>query len=617
MISEPTGFTMFDLTKLQDFPTQPGVYLMKDPHGKVLYIGKAKNLKQRIKQYFVPGRDGRFMVPFLIAKVKEIDFIVVFSEKEALLLENNLIKQHQPRYNALLKDDKTYIALKVTNKEEWPMVQLVRYRGKPEPDGLYFGPYTSALAARQTLDLIQRVFPLRQCSDQELARRTRPCILYDIKRCIAPCVGKCTKGEYQGIVQKVIQFLRGQDQEILDELRKEMIKAADELNFEHAASLQKTIKYIQKTIEEQHVEKLFGSDSDAFAIFRQGEEVVLAQLLFREGKLQGSQQYSFSNIAEEDEELLASFLMQHYAQQTELPKEILLPVAIQDSAALAEILKGERNRGVTIITPSRGQKRTWVEMAYTNAEAIFKQSKDQAVIREKILLEMQEKFRLTRYPKTIECIDSSNMGSSEPVASLVVFTNGEKDSKLYRKYKIRTAEAPNDYAALEEVLTRRYQRAEKENSLPDLIIVDGGKGHLSIARKVLLQLNIASVDLIALAKEEGRHDKGSTSEQVFLPDIKDPILLRNTSQVLFLLQQIRDEAHRVAITFQRKRRSKSTITTALEGLTGIGPVKRKQLLRHFGSVKKLQQASREELEQVPRLSKANIDILWAFFHPQE
>ena len=275
----------FDVKLLDLFPVKPGVYIMKGSNQEVLYVGKANNLRQRIKQYFVPGRDGRVMVPFLISKVEEIDTIVVTSEKEALLLENNLIKQYQPRYNALLKDDKTYIALKINIRHPWPMVSLVRYRGKPKPDGLYFGPYTSAFAARNTLDLIQRIFPLRQCSDQELVRRTRPCILYDMKRCIAPCVNKCTKEEYDQFVQGAVKFLKGQDKEVLNDLYAELEKNSEALEYERAAEILQTIRQIEKTIESQKVDKPLGEDSDSFGIFRQADEAVLCQLLFRSGKL--------------------------------------------------------------------------------------------------------------------------------------------------------------------------------------------------------------------------------------------------------------------------------------------------------------------------------------------
>lgn len=603
---------MYDQKKLDSFATQPGVYLMKGREGNVLYVGKAKNLRQRVKQYFVPGRDGRLMVPYLIAKVESIDTIIVFSEKEALLLENNLIKQHKPRYNALLKDDKTYIALKINNKHRWPTVFLVRYKGTPSSDGLYFGPYTSADSARQTLDLLQRIFPLRQCSDQELARRTRPCILYDMKRCIAPCVNRCTKEEYDAYVNRTIRFLRGQDREIIKELYQEMDKAAEALEFEKAGSVHQTIRFLEKTLEGQIVDRpLGGVDADALAIFREGDEIVLTQLIFRNGKLQGSRHYDFTAIAEEDAELLERFILEHYEKQTDLPREILLPVLPDAFEALSEILSKDR-RKIILAAPQKGEKKGFVDMAFINAEARFRKEKDAKTIREKILMEMKEKFHLMNYPGRIECFDNSSISGTSIVSTMVAFTDGMKDSSRYRKYKIRSVMHGDDYAAMRESLERRYRRGKDENDLPDLLVVDGGKGHLNMALKVLSDLDIATVDAIGLAKEEGRHDKGSTSEQVFLPNIKDPVLLKRTSPILFLLQQIRDEAHRTAITFHRKLRIKKTVKSTLEEISGIGPAKKKLLLKHFGSLKKILEAKEEDLKALPGLSKANINTLLAF-----
>lgn len=600
---------IFDITKLDNFPSQPGVYLMKGKNENVLYVGKAKNLRQRVRQYFVPGRDSRAIIPNLVIQIVEIDTIVVSSEKEALLLENTLIKKYQPKYNALLKDDKTYVALKINNKHPWPMVQIVRYRGRPEPDGLYFGPYTSAYSARMVLDLIHKMFPLRQCSDQELARRTRPCILYDMKRCIAPCVGKCTKEEYDRNVSRTIKFLRGQDKEILKELNEEMARHVDELNFEEADEVLKLIRQIERTLEGQKVAKPLGGDADALGIYREGVEVVLVKLEIRDGKLLGSRHFNFANIAEDDPELLASFLLQHYKEVIELPTEILLPIELPEAEVIADILAADKPRKVYISCPQRGDKRALVEMAYLNAESTFKKEKDINAIREKTLLEMKDALRLNQYPKRIECFDNSNISGKEPVAALVVFTEGQRDPKRYRKYKIKTVSTPDDYATMYEVLLRRYSRAKEENDLPDLVIVDGGKGHLNVAIKVFAELNVVSVDIIAVAKEQGRHDKGITSEQIFLPNIKDPIHLKKNSQVLFMLQQIRDEAHRFAITFHRQRRSKLALKSGLEGIMGIGPVKRKRLMRHFGSLKGLKQASREDIEKVQGLSKANVEAL--------
>lgn len=606
----------FDTAKLDFFPTQPGVYLMKNRQGDVLYVGKANNLKQRVKQYFVPGRDGRLIVPFLVSKVDHIETIVVSSEKEALLVENHLIKQHQPRYNALLKDDKTYVALKVT-KQQWARVQLIRYKGKPKPDGMYFGPYTSAYSARRTLDLIQRLFPLRQCTDQEFANRSRPCILYDMKRCVAPCVNKCSKEEYDGYVDQTIKFLKGQNKEVLKNLYQQMHVASENLEFEKAGEILRRIREIEQTIEAQNVDKPLGGDIDALGIFRQADEIILSQLLFRNGKLSGVRHHNFTMIAEDDHELLQTFILQFYEKQEELPHEILVPVAVEEHATLDEILSASRPRKVYVACPQRGEKKALVEMAQINAEAAFQKDKDVKSIREKTLLQMQEELRLSRYPRRIECFDNSNTGGTELVSALVAFTEGEKDKNRYRRYKIRTVDVSDDYGAMYEVLSRRYKRAQEENDLPDLIVVDGGKGHLNIANKILHELNIITVDVIGLAKEEGRHDKGATAEQIFLPNAKDPLYLRKNSQVLFLLQQIRDEAHRFAITYHRQLRSKKVLKSSLDDIPGIGPAKKRTLLKHFGSLKKIKEASDEELKKVPGLSNKDISSIRHYFLSKE
>jgi excinuclease ABC subunit C len=601
----------FDRASIDTFPAQPGVYLMKGRDGTVLYVGKANNLRQRVRQYFFGGSDTREMIPFLVAKVESIDTIVVFSEKEAFLLENNLIKKHKPRYNALLKDDKSYIALKVNNKHSWPMVSLVRYRGNPKPDGLYFGPYTSAESARTTLDLLHRLFPLRQCSDQELLRRTRPCILYDMKRCIAPCVNKCTKEEYDHLVNRTVKFLRGQDKEVLSDLHKEMTQASESLEFEKAASIYQTIRHIEKTLEGQSVDRPLGIDADALGIYRQGDQVMLVLLNFRDGKLMGSRNFSFEGILEEDSELISSFVLQNYQGHDDIPKEILVPVALEGNEALEEILSQGRGK-VELVVPKRGDKREYIDMAATNAEAAFKKEKDEDELRGKILMEMQEKLHLSRCPMKIECFDNSNLSGSLLVSSLVSFVDGKKNTSGYRRYKIKTASGSDDYGAMKEVLFRRYSKVKSEEELPDLILIDGGKGHLNLARKILEELNIISVDVVGIAKEQGRHDKGSTLEQIFLPDVKDPILLKRHSSILFFIQKIRDEAHRFAITYNKMLRSKLVRTSVLDDIPGIGPIKRKALLMHFGSLKKLKEATEETLKDLSILSEKDRQAILEF-----
>lgn len=603
----------FDTARIKYFPTAPGVYLMKNREGTVLYVGKAKNLKARVKQYFASGGDGRPMIPQLVSQIETIDTLVVASEKEALILESNLIKKHLPKYNALFKDDKSYVALKLT-KHEWPRIDIVRYRGKPKADGTYFGPYTNAGSARRTLDLLQKMFPMRQCSDKEFARRIRPCILYDMKRCVAPCVLRCTKEEYAKLVERSKRFLQGQDKEIIHELYQEMEAYSSDLEYEKAGEVLVTIRHLEKTVEKQKVAKPLGNDTDILGIFREGDEVILILMYFRGGTLTGARHYSFSDILEDDQELLISFIMQHYGGDAELPHEILIPNEIEERQALEELISASSPRKTLILSPKRGEKLELVHMAKVNAETTFRKEKDANTIRERILLGMQEKFSLTRYPKRIECFDISNISGTETVATMVAFTDGRKDSKRYRKYKMRTSHMSDDYGAMHEVLSRRFKRGEEENDLPDLLIVDGGKGHLNVALKVMKELNLISVETVAFAKEKGRHDKGTTQEQVFLPGIKDPLLLKSNSPILFLLQQIRDEAHRTAITFQKGRRSKSLIKSALDEILGIGPAKKKKLLRHFGSLKAIKEASLQTLSEAPGISARDAQAIHQALH---
>lgn len=604
----------FDVSKLTTYPSDPGVYLMKGRAGSILYIGKAKNLKTRLKQYFVSGGDGRWIIPFLQEHVEEIETVVTLSEKEALLLENTLIKKYRPRFNALLKDDKAYTALKINIKHPWPMVSLIRYKGKLRKDALYFGPYTSAQDARQTVDLLQRLFPLRQCSDQELLRRTRPCILYGMKRCSAPCVGYIDPKQYSAYVEGATQFLRGDYDQVSGDLRQQMEQAAERLDFERAAELQQLMISIDNTLQVQRVDHpARGITGDVLGIFRQGDEVILSQLEFTQGKLHGYHHHSFTRILETDEELIESFLLQNYQDQDRIPQDIFLPIALENREVLEDILNHQQEKKLHLACPQRGEKRALLEMAFRNAETAFKQKKDEGSIRERTLLELQEKLRLIRYPKRIECVDTSHLSGQEAVSAVIAFMDGLPEKAFYRRYKLNQTLPGDDYGALKEVLVRRYQKTGEEHLLPDLLIIDGGKGHLNIARKILQELNIVSIDLIALAKEQGRHDKGVTQEQVFLPDAKDPLLLSPHSPVLFFLQRIRDEAHRFAINYQKKRRIQTTMVSELQQIPGIGPKKQKALLCHFGSVKQIREASQEVLSAVKILNSKDVEAVFQFF----
>lgn len=567
---------------------------MKDTSGKVLYIGKAKNLFLRVKQYFIPGRDGREMVPYLSAKVAAIETIVLPSEKEALLLESTLIKQHQPQYNILLKDDKSFISLMVTTKDEWPMIKLVRSLGAPKEGGLHFGPYTSAFAARQTLDILRRIFPLRQCSDRELKSRKRPCLLYSIKRCIAPCVNRCTKTTYDEHVKRAIMFLKGQDKQIVQDLKADMEKASKRLEFEKAGSILRTLKQVEEVIE--HRKSLVYSEkeeTDVFNLVRSFDSALIVHLIFRDGKLIGTHQYKIAKTPSSDEELFESFFL----QQEHLAKNVIVPLELANKKTL------EAHLNIRLIHPKIGSRKKLLDLALQNA---LTESFD-----EDTLYAMQETLNLARLPIHIECFDTSSISGTDVVASLVGFTDGAYDKTKKRLFTIKTALKGDDYSALYEVLHRHYTKAKANDQLPDLTIIDGGRGQFNVALRVLNELNIASVDLISVVKEDAKHTRGLTKERIFIQGQESPISLPPQSAVLLLLQRIRDEAHRAAISYHRNKRKKRIIQSALDTIPGIGPKKKAILLKHFGSVAAIKKASFEQLREVPGLSEKDCRLLAA------
>ena len=587
---------------VDQLPEKPGVYLMKNITGKVLYIGKAKNLRARVRQYF-SGHDMRSMIPILTKQIDAIETIITFTEKEALLLENTLIKKHKPKYNILLKDDKTHLSILINTQHKWPMIKMIRTKESSKEKGVLFGPYTSALAARKTFELISKVFPLRQCSDRELASRKRPCILHSMGKCLAPCIGKCTKQEYDELVALSIEFLQGKSKEILQTLQKDLKKASNLLEYEKAHTILKTIHQIEETLQQKSTVIQFDAkDCDALNFIRKESYILLVKLAFRKGRLIASEHYDFNHLLSSNEETLSSFLLQHY-QNTSPPLEILLPIEILDKPLIEESIKA------TLLTPERGEKKALVDLALENAKALFEQERHDVNSNEEILLHLQEVLKLHHFPSRIECFDTSSSSGKEFVASLVVFINGVKDPKQYRLYKIKSPDVKDDTAAMREVLYRRLRSARSEQTLPDLIIVDGGKGQLTQLMEVTRQLEIASIDLAALTKEASRHDKGLTKERIFRPHCKEPIEFSRHSSLIFFLQQIRDEAHRRALSYYRKTRQKRTTESILDTIPGIGPVKKKALLNSFGSIKKITEATPEELLNTPGISKKDIENL--------
>lgn len=586
---------------------------MKDESGSMLYIGKAKNLRKRIQQYFTPARENRIMIPYLVKKISSIDFIVTLSEKEAFILENSLIKKYQPKYNILLKDDKTFLSITINVNHTWPYPRLMRYKGTPPRDVLSFGPYISAARARRTLEFIQTLFPLRQCSDNELARRKRPCILYDMNRCIAPCVGKCTAQEYKLLVNEVIQLLQGKNKKIITALYAEMKKESDTLHFEKAKSILEKIQDLEYLAQNQSsIIYPSISNSDVIGISREGSQALITQFSVRNESLIHFQYYTFPDVITSNSELLKNFILQHYESHSDPPKEILLPEKVSDDKILQEVLKERQRRTITLTYPKQGVKYNLIAMAKQNARAMHEQVHERMQRLESILLDLEEKLFLNQCPLHIECFDTSHTQGSFIVAARVTYIDGKYDKKRTRLYQIKAAQKGDDYSALREVLTRRLIRAEETGDFPDLILIDGGRGHLNIGLQVLQDLNIAAVDMISMAKDLSKHTKGLTQEKIFLRKQKDPLILPLHSPSLFLLQSIRDTAHRVAIQYHRKKRVTHMKQTVLSTIPGIGRKKIQQILSYFGSIKNLQEASQEELAKVPKLTKKDRQVLWQF-----
>jgi excinuclease ABC subunit C len=594
--------------KLDAFPSRPGVYLMRDKGGKVIYVGKAKDLRSRVRAYFRSG-DGRSQVAFLMRRVADVETLVTANEKEALILENNLIKQYKPRYNIRLKDDKSYLSIKINVKHPWP--RIVATRKIVKDGGRYFGPYSSAVAVRETLDIIEKHFLLRNCTEYNFKNRARPCLQYQIKRCLAPCVLPVDPKEYQENLRQATLFIEGKRQELAEELKRRMEERAETLEFEAAAKIRDQLQAIEKTVEKQRMVSHWGADQDIFGLYREGGFIEVQILFVRQGKLTGNQAYSFEDLEFSDEEVIESLLTQFYQGDRFVPEEVLLPVEVEDRAIREEMLSERKGRNVSVLCPQRGDKRQLVEMAAQNARQSFFERHDQDKAREKMLVELQERLRLKHFPQRIECYDISNIQGAHAVGSMVTFFNGEPDKNRYRHYRIRTVSADsggNDFAMMYEVLKRRFSRGVEEGDLPDLVVVDGGKGQLGMALLALGELNVRDIDVVGLAKMRVQRAARSAEierleERVFLPGQSNPVVLKRNSNALFLLQRVRDEAHRFAITYHQKLRVKQTLYSALEKIPGVGGARKRALLRAFGSVKRIEQASLEELLKVPSINE--------------
>jgi excinuclease ABC subunit C len=591
-------------SKLALLPTSPGVYLFKDKTGEVIYVGKAKNLRARVRQY-ARGGDGRVQITFLLSQLADVEVLLTNSEKEALLLENTLIKQYWPRYNIRLKDDKSYWHVKVTAQEPWPRLFLTRQVAK---DGSkYLGPFHSSAAVQETLEIIRKVFPLRTCSDTVFRNRTRPCLEYQIKRCLGPCTLPVDPIDYQRQLKGALLLLEGKNNELVSQLTTRMHETAEALRFEEAARLRDQLRAIEQTGEKQQVATPLGNDQDIFGLYREGGFVEVEALFVRGGKLVGNIGYSFDDNEFPDEEVLSELLTQFYQGERFVPDEILLPTTIEDAPAREELLGERKGKKVVIACPQRGDKVRLVDMAQENARQSFIERRRGAEQKEKTLDHLRRALSLRNAPKRIECFDISNIQGNLAVGSMVVFDEGEPDRNRYRRFRIKTVEGADDFAMMYEVLTRRYHRTLEEKDLPDLLMVDGGKGQLGVAVEVFRELGITEVDVIGLAKMRTERDPfveevEHSAERVFLPSRKNPVVLKPNSTALFLLQRVRDEAHRFAITYHRQLRAKERLSSPLDSIPGVGPSRRKALLRHFGSLKRVRMATVEELKQIPGIT---------------
>jgi excinuclease ABC subunit C len=593
------------LTHLKDqverLPRDPGVYLFKDKTGKVIYVGKAKDLRARARNYMREGGDGRHQIQFLLARARDLDYLVTDTEQEALILENNLIKKYRPRYNIFLKDDKTYVNLRLNIDHPYPRLTVVR---RPKRDkAQYFGPFASAGSVRQTLRMIGRIFPLRTCTDAELSRRKRPCLYYHIKRCPGPCAGLVDPQEYAETVGKVKMFLKGKGTELAKTLRDKMDRLAAERKFEHAASIRDQMFAIQRTVEKQRITSPQRADRDVFAAYREKERIVIQKLSVREGQVSGGQMFSFDNAVLSSADHIASFLNQYYQSGAVVPREILLAQEIQEKESLEAFLSERAKHAVKIVYPTRGERRTLLTMAEKNARSAFDDYGVSQRNRE-LLEDLQELLSLQRFPRRIECYDISNIHGADAVGSGVAFIDGEPSKHHYRHYKIRTVSGSDDYGMMREVLERRLSRGMKEGDLPDLLVVDGGRGQLNVALAVLERLGTENVDTVGIAKvrESDSKRKVRGKEKIYVPGLPDPLLLEGNSTALYLLERVRDEAHRFAITHHKRLRSKKIGHSALDEVPGIGPVLKQRLLEEFGSVARVRRAPLEVLSAVPGMS---------------
>ena len=604
--------------RLRAIPTKPGVYLMRDDSGEVLYVGKASSLRHRVSSYFSSPLGLAPKIRRMVNRVADFDFILTESDQEALILESNLIKEQRPPYNARLKDDKSYPFIKIDVSEDFPLVNITRRVAR---DGArYFGPFASAGSVRRTLALLKKLFPYRSCTKVITGTDPRPCLDYYIHRCVGPCIGAVDKEQYAEVIEQVILFLEGKTSRVVTGIRRRMRQAAEDLEFERAAVLRDQLGAIESVHEGQKVLRLNSENLDVIAVAPGPREAWVEVFFTRQGKLVGRDHFMMEGTQDDEpSQILGAFVKQFYGATPYVPPRILVQHPLEDTETIEQWLSAKREGPVRVHVPQRGEKRKLVHMVFENAaegleQLKVRQAADTANL-DTAMAELHEALSLPRQPRRIECYDISNIQGSNPVGSMAVFENGKSRPAHYRRFKVKTVEGIDDYSMMREVLTRRFRRLAKDQGesseeranqgprsndgtqaweiVPDLVLIDGGKGHLGAALQVFLELGIGSVPLASIAKEH---------EEVYVPQMAEAIVLPRNSQGLFLLQRARDEAHRFAITFHRQRRSKSSTASAVDLVPGIGPKRRRMLLRRFGSVSGLREATLEDVAAVPGMT---------------
>jgi excinuclease ABC subunit C len=598
--------------KLAMVSQESGVYLMKDATGKVIYIGKARNLRKRLASYFKNSGQLNVKAGILATKINDIETIITRTEKEALILESNLIKRYRPRYNVVLKDDKRYPSLRIDLTDKYPNFSIVRKIGQDH--ALYFGPFASAQAVRETLRTINKTFKLRKCKAGDFKNRTRPCLHCQMDGCLAPCCLDVDPDVYGEQVSEAIMFLKGRTPDLIRKIKKQMESCAREQKFERAARLRDKIFFLERTIEKQIAVTTDFIDRDVFAIASSAEFSVVTVLSVRGGFLSGTRHYSFTETISTSEEMIAAFIRQYYERHPFVPDELLVSTELEDAELTVEWLGNFKKKKVKILQPKRGEKVQLVILAIHNAENELKNLIASRSAEMNLVKRLQNKLKMDRLPERIECFDNSNISGTQAVAAMVVFEKARSKTSFYRKYRIKTVTEHDDYAYMEEVLKRRFGKGEASKPYPDLLMVDGGKGQLNIALAVTRELNLTEkFDIIGIAKKDER--KGETRDKIFKPGRANPLGFGKDEDLLLFLQRIRDEAHRFAISFHRKRRKKISLQSALDTIPGVGKKRKATLLKHFKSVKNIRAADPEEIGALPGFNSSVAEsILKALGH---